>query len=520
MKAREEENKPTAQPEAANTKKKKNNKKSVDKKDEAKTLNLDLNNLDNRRVRLTINSASMADHVLSNDGSKLYYLAAFEKGYDLWETSPRTRETKILAKLGSGPSKLYLSPDGNTIILGSRGRLQKVDTKTGKVTPIVINSDMEINPAGERAYIFDHAWRQVKAKLYDPTLHGIDWQMYHDEYAKFLPYIDNNYDFQILLSELLGELNVSHSGGRYSPKRENAENTASFGLLYDETYQGEGIKVSDVLADGPLDKSGHKVVKGDIITKINDHVISSSDNWNQYLTNLQGKNTLVTFNRNGKTFTETIKPISFGQEQSLMYKRWITKMEQLTDSLSHGQIGYVHIQGMNDASFREMYDKVLGKNIDKKALIVDTRFNGGGWLHNDVNTFLSGKLYLKFSPQGNVLKGGEPLDRWSKPSAMLMSEGNYSDAFITPYVYKENGLGKLIGMPVAGTGTAVWWETQIDPTIVFGIPMVATIGKENRPTENLELEPDIKVELPYSKFLKGEDTQLEAAVKDLLKQIH
>ena len=107
------------------------------------------------------------------------------------------------------------------------------------------------------------------------------------------------------------------------------------------------------------------------------------------------------------------------------------------------------------------------------------------------------------------------MSRWNKPSAVVMSEGNYSDAFIFPYIYKQNGLGKLIGMPVAGTGTAVWWETQIDPTLVFGIPMVATIGKEQRPTENLQVEPDIRVPLPYEDFLTGKDPQLEAAIKAL-----
>ena len=74
-------------------------------------------------------------------------------------------------------------------------------------------------------------------------------------------------------------------------------------------------------------------------------------------------------------------------------------------------------------------------------------------------------------------------------------------------------------MPVPGTGTAVWWETQIDPTMVFGIPMIATYGKENRPTENLQLEPDIRVPLTYEDFLNGKDNQLEAAVKEMLKTI-
>jgi C-terminal processing protease CtpA/Prc len=111
------------------------------------------------------------------------------------------------------------------------------------------------------------------------------------------------------------------------------------------------------------------------------------------------------------------------------------------------------------------------------------------------------------------------MDRWQKPSCVFMGEGNYSDAFIFPYVFKASGAGSLIGKPVPRTGTAVWWETQIDPTIVFGIPMVATIGKENRPTENLQLEPDIRVPLRYEDLLNGKDVQLEAAIREMMKKI-
>jgi C-terminal processing protease CtpA/Prc len=100
-----------------------------------------------------------------------------------------------------------------------------------------------------------------------------------------------------------------------------------------------------------------------------------------------------------------------------------------------------------------------------------------------------------------------------------MSESNYSDAFIFPYAYKNLGIGPLIGKPVPGTGTAVWWETQIDPTLVFGIPMIATIGKEGRPTENLQLNADFDVQLPYDAFINGKDTQIEKAVEEMLKAI-
>jgi len=175
---------------------------------------------------------------------------------------------------------------------------------------------------------------------------------------------------------------------------------------------------------------------------------------------------------------------------------------------------------MNDASFRSAYDEVMGKNREKQALIVDTRFNGGGWLHDDLYNFLSGKAYMNFAPQSHRTKAWEPQTRWTRPSCVLMSESNYSDAHIFPFIYKQDNLGKLIGMPVPGTGTAVWWERQIDPTLVFGIPMVATFGRTgDHPLENTQLEPDIRVPLRYENALTGKDDQLEAAVTEMLKEI-
>ena len=498
-----------------------NKKDSTAKKDSAsKKWTPDFANIDNRKMRLTINSSSISDYAVTPDGSKIYYLAAFEKGYDLWVTEPRTHDTKILAKLSGSPSGISISKDGKSVFLTNNGSLLKIDD-AGKSTPINISAEMVWNASKEREYIFDHAWRQVKAKFYDPTIHGIDWNMFAATYAKFLPHINNNYDFQELLSELLGELNASHTGGRYSPQFVNPDATAALGLLYDETFTGSGLKITEVVTGGPVDKTASKIKAGLIIEKIDGEAVTDKEDWAKLLNRKNSKNTLLSMYdaKNNSHFEEAVKPISFVEESALMYKRWVKLMYDKVDKLSGGKVGYIHVQSMNDGSYRTVVDEVMGRNKNKQALIVDTRFNGGGWLHNDLNTFLSGSSYLGFAPQGNKVSPTEPMDRWQSPSCVLMSEGNYSDAYIFPYVYKANKMGKLIGMPVPGTGTAVWWETQIDPTIVFGIPMVATIGKENRPTENLQLEPDIKVPLNYEDLLNGNDTQLDAAVKEMLKQI-
>ena len=477
--------------------------------------------LDNRKLRLTINSGNISSYLLSSDGEKLFFTARMEKGYDLWMTNPRTKETKLVAKLDGGPAGLDVSKDGKSLFVVSDGKMMKVDAESGKASPVAVSGEMVLKANEERAYIFDHAWRQVVKKFYDPKIGGVDWKKYHDTYAKFLPYINNNYDFQELLSELLGELNASHTGGRYSPQNQNGDVTSSLGMLYDESWDGNGLKVMEVLEGGPIMNAKTKIKKGVIIEKIDGDNVGNEFDWAKLLNRKTGKNVLLSlYNPETKEhWDETTKPITTAEEQNLLYKRWVNNNRKKVDELSGGKVGYVHVQGMNDGSYRNTYEDVLGKAIGKDALIVDTRFNGGGWLHDDLVTFLSGKSYLKFSPQGITPGNGEPQNKWTNPSTVLMSESNYSDAFIFPYAYHQLGIGKLIGMPVAGTGTAVWWEQQIDPTIVFGIPMVATIGKEGRPTENLQLEPDIKVRNDYKSVLSGKDPQLEAAVKEMLEEI-
>ncbi|WP_194972943.1 S41 family peptidase [Aquiflexum lacus] len=502
--------------------KEKDKSQENDKDKVMEPLVLDVENIEDRKLRLTTGSVNLSSFELSPDGDKLFFMASFEDKYDVWSLDTRTKELKSLAKTNSGPGTIKLDKEGKNLFVLANGKISKVETATGKISNVGINAEMVLNSSGEREYIFHHAWRQVKKKFYDPKLHGIDWDMYRANYARFLPHINNNYDFQELLSEILGELNGSHTGGRYSHRPENGDATASLGLFYDETALGAGLKIEEVIPGGPMDKAQSKVKAGHVLEKIDGIEINDAMDWNLLLNRKADKNVLLSLYDPGtkSRYDETVKPIAIGAENALVYKRWVKSMREMVDELSDGKIGYVHVQGMNDGSYRVVFDEVLGRNADKEALIVDTRFNGGGWLHEDLSTFLDGKPYATFRPYGLVSKGGEPRDKWSKPSVVLMSESNYSDAHAFPYAYRAKGIGKLIGMPVPGTSTAVWWEAQIDPTIVFGIPMIAFYGvEEDRPLENLQLEPDIKVATPFEEILYGKDAQIEAAVKALLKEI-
>lgn len=489
----------------------KKDKKSIE------PLKFDLKNRKDMVIRLTPNSSFLTDAYLNKKGEKLYYITPFEKGYDLWEHNLKDKSSKILAK-DVGASMIQVDSAENNILLLSKGTIKKISLNKGETKVVGIKAEFDYQPSAERQYMYDHIWRQIKDKFYVKDLHNVDWDMYHTAYKRFLPHINNNHDFSEMLSEMLGELNASHTGARYF-KPSTSVPTASLGAFYDLQYSGDGLKISEILNMGPLSVADSKVQVGSIITKIDGVVIEKGKDYYPLLAGKAGKKVLLSYKKTDSSAEEElwIKAISLGEQDELLYKRWVEQRREMVDKLSEGRVGYVHVRGMNSSSFREVYSELLGRCRNKESVIIDTRHNGGGWLHDDLVTLLGGKEYQRFEPRGQYI-GSDPYNKWLKPSVVLVCEDNYSNAHGFPWLYKELKVGKVIGAPVPGTMTAVWWESQIDPSIVFGVPQVAVKDMRGNYLENQELAPDIEVYNTPETVLDGKDLQLEKAVKVLLNR--
>ena len=468
-------------------------------------------------VRLTVNSSHLGDAVLSPRGDTLYYQAAFEDGYDLWRHNLLEDKTELVLK-NVGSAEMQADSKFKTLYLLAR-TIKKIDLAKNKVETVSFEAPFDYQPYKERQYLFDHIWRQVKEKFYDSKLHGVDWAGYRKTYERFLPYINNNYDFRDMLSEMLGELNGSHTGARYRPTIANLPRTAHLGVFIDQQYDGDGLRIEEVIKRGPFAERNTGVKAGDIIEKIDGQTIKRGEDYNYMLDGKAGKRTHVTvYNpKDGKRRDIIIKPVSQSALDNLLYKRWVDRNEHLVDSLSKGRLAYVHVKSMNSENFRNVYSELLSdKNRNREGVIVDERGNGGGWLHDDLCTLLSGKEYHRFMPNDKYV-GRDPLNKWVKPSCVLMNEDCYSNGSGFPWVYRELGIGKLIGTPVAGTATSVWWETLMDRTLVFGIPQVGKWDKNNQFMENQELFPDIEVFNTPEDYINGYDRQLETAIREMLK---
>lgn len=494
-------------------------KKDTTKTKEVTPLAIDWDGLNERKARLTIHSSSLGDAVLSKDGEKLYYLARFEKNSNLWSTDLRTKETKMEIPLDGMSGSLTWDKDQKNLYLLSSGRISKINPDSKKRDAITIDGEVKFDSEAERQHMFDHVWLRTKKMFYTPDMHGADWEKIKTQYARYVPHIGNSYEFAEMLSEMLGELNVSHAGARYSRSLPNGDATASLGIFMDYNHKGDGILIREIIAQGPLDKSGINIKPGHIIEKIDGETIAADKDVAIYLNRKADKFTLLEIldPKTGNREQITVKPISQGAEGQLLYKRWVKKNQAEVDSLSKGTLGYVHIAGMNDGQYRNTYEEMMGKYADRKGVIVDTRFNGGGDLVSDLAMFFTGDKFLDYATKDRSV-GYEPTFRWTRPTLAMFNEANYSDGHCFSCGYTDLKIGKTVGMPVPGTCSFAGWEMLPDGTRWGAVPISAK-NKAGEWLENHETKPTFEVKNDPKLIAEGKDQQLEKAIEELLKDV-
>jgi tricorn protease len=496
-------------------------KSKSEKPDDKKVMPLtfDWNGFEERKSRLTIHSSIMGDAVLSKDGEKLYYLARFEKGMNLWSTDLRTKETKQELSLNANSGKLIWDKDQKNLFLLSDGAISKINPEGMKRETIKIAGEMTYDQPAELTHLFEHVWLRTKGMFYTPDMHGVDWEGIRPDYQKYLPHIGNNYEFSEMLSEMIGELNVSHAGARYSRSIPMADATGALGVFFDYKHSGNGIKVTEVIEGGPLDKADIDVKPGMIIEQIDGMMISPDLDFAKLLNRKADRFTLIEVvdpsNNTRKQYT--VKPVSLGEESQLLYKRWVKKNQQEVEKLSGGKLGYVHIPGMSDGPYRNVMEDMLGKYYEKQAVIVDTRFNGGGDLVADLAMFFTGEPFLTYATEDKVV-GGEPTSRWTKPTLAMFNEANYSDGHCFACGYTDLNIGKTVGMPTPGTCSFAGWES-LPNGVRWGAVPISAKNKAGEWLENNETKPQFEVKNMPGKIDRGIDQQLEKAVEELLKDI-
>jgi C-terminal processing protease CtpA/Prc len=482
-------------------------------------LEIEWDNLDQRVARFTIHSSRLSDAVLNKDANKLYYLTRFEEDFDLWETDLRTKETKKTMSLGAGGGSLMWDPKMENLYLLSRGSISKLDLDESEKEAVSISETVLIDHDAVRKESFEHVWLRTSKVFYEPSFHGIDWTQMLNEYRSKVAHVANAYEFTELLSEMLGELNVSHSGAGYRGGIDNGDETASLGIFYDFAHKGNGIKITEIIQGGPLDRAAFDISAGMIIQKIDGVSVSDDMDWARLLNRKANKFVLLELSdsKGANSQQITVKPISTGAERGLLYDRFVKTNEREVIEKSNGQLGYVHIPGMADGPYRDIYNDMMGRFFDKKGMVVDARFNGGGDLVADLAMFFTGEGFLTYATADKVV-GGEPTSRYTKPVISLFNESMYSDGHCYASGYTDLNIGKSVGMPVPGTCSFAGWE-GLPGGGYWGVVPVSAKNKADEWLENNETDPSIIIKNDPDVINTGRDQQLERSIEVLLQDL-
>jgi tricorn protease len=376
--------------------------------------------------------------------------------------------------------------------------------------------------AAERQQVFEEAWRVMKNRYYDAKMHGVNWAMAKDKYESLLPHIADTEELHDVIMEMIGEINSSHTGisggAEPEPGREVAQtHYPGFDLEADPSGY---YKVSWIYRKGPADHDYLKIARGNFILSVNGKELKTTDNYWRSFNLLPGSKFEFTVNSSPKedgAWKLSIDPLNQAAQSNLEYDRWVEARKDTVTQLSKGQIGYLHIKAM-DAPSLAKFQRDLTANLDKKALIIDQRFNGGGGIDQELLAILNQRVKYESTQGRDSVVISRPVQSFYGPMAVLQNERSASDAEMFPEGFRALGLGKIIGVTTMGAVIGTGSFNLLDGS-VLRTPGAGVFGAKGQDLESYGVPPDVWIDNGPADFLAGHDRQVEKAVEVLTGEI-
>jgi C-terminal processing protease CtpA/Prc/tricorn protease-like protein len=513
---------------------------------ETKKITIDFDDIYLRLVQVTQFAGNEDQLVFDQKGEHIYYSIGgsgrqnYQIDRSLYKIKWNGEDKKTVLKGNVFPRQLSLSNKGKHVFaLTQRGKLVRIDTKSDKSKDMKVVSNMKIDYANEREQIFADAWRALNDGFYDPNFHGKDWDALRKKYEPLALKASTHEDFQYIFNLMLGQLNASHMGlsSGDNPKETQDIETGLLGI--EGSNNTQGYTISKVLPNSPAHRDESKLEIGDTIVSVNQQSVLNQ-NFHALLNGQVNTPVLLEVMRGGQKTAEAestteevvIWPVSSLRNE--LYDDWVNERRRLTEKYSNGRLGYLHIRGMNWSSFERFERELMAAGYGKDGIVIDVRYNGGGWTTDYLMAVLNVKQHSYTIPRGAAedlekehrkfkdtypFSERLPLSAWTKPSVAISNENSYSNAEIFSHAYKALGLGKLIGRPTFGAVISTGSYGLVDGSRVR-MPFRGWWVKESG--ENMDFVPavpDIEVFNPPAYKAIGEDPQLERAVEELMKSL-
>ncbi|HEY3740873.1 MAG TPA: S41 family peptidase [Bryobacteraceae bacterium] len=384
---------------------------------------------------------------------------------------------------------------------------------------------MIVDRPAERKQVFEEAWRTMKNRFYDPKMHGVNWAAAQDKYESLLEHIADTEELHNVIMEMIGELNASHTGitgggllpGETAPERMQTR-YPGFALQPDEA--SSLYKVGTILHNGPADKDYIRIAPGNYILAVNERQLKTSDNYWQLFNILPGHKLEFLINSKPSVdgaWTISIDPMTQQAHSNLQYDIWVENHKKMVDTLTNGEIGYLHIRAMDGPSLEKFQEQLIDLR-EKKALIIDQRFNGGGGIDQELLQILNQRKQYQRTRGRDSIDMPRPVQAFYGPMAVLQNERSASDAEMFPDGFRRLGLGKLVGMPTMGAviGTGAYGLLDGSQIRTPGAGVYTSAGDN---MENYGVVPDYIVDNGPADFFSGHDRQIEKAIEVLRSQL-
>ena len=403
----------------------------------------------------------------------------------------------------------------------------KIETKDHEMK--IEGLDMQLDRHAEWKQIYFEAWRQMRDFFFSPTMNGIDWKAMCDKYAALLPFVNHRNDLTYLLGEMIGELNNGHTyvagGERPETPRiklgllgaEVSRDPATRAYRVDRILPGENW---DKHTRSPLTAVGVDVKLGDYILAINGTPVSTLPNLYDALIGTADKQAILRVNsKPTDAGARDVTVVPTDNEAPLFYLAWVQKNIDEVSKKTGGEVGYMHIPDMGRPGLNE-FTKLYFPQIRKKALIVDVRGNGGGFVSPLVIERLRRALVMVGIARNGVPRP-DPNDTFLGPMVTLINEFSASDGDIFPYRFKTLGLGKLIGKRTWGGVVGIRDSLPLVDGGQFFKPEFALYSKDGKEwiIEGHGVDPDIIVDNDPGKEFRGEDQQLDRAIQEIQAEL-
>ncbi|MFH1845465.1 MAG: S41 family peptidase [bacterium] len=434
----------------------------------------------------------------------------------------------------SGINNYHLSADGKKLIYRSGSSYGVVDIQTvasvGDGSVDLSEARIEVTRAEEFLQIFDEAWRIQRDWFYDPDLHGVDWDKIGHKYRRFVASCGVRADLNYLIGEMIGELNAGHTyiyGGDYEDGADPV-NTGLLGVDFAAEAGAGFFRVAHIVPGNPwkpgeispLAMPGCPIEEGDYLIAIDGQQITTADNVYRALFDKSGKMVTLTYNdRPSASDAKTHRVETLGSEYGIRHREWVENNRAAVAEASDGRLGYFHMTDMSRGGLIDFASYYYPQTL-KEGLVIDVRYNGGGFTGDMVIDRLERELWAITTPrEGGTLR--DPERDFHGPFVVLINQDSYSNAEYFSQAIKEKGLAPLIGTRT--WGGAVGIEPHQDMVDGSGTtpPQFGIYGlaRGDWLIEGRGVEPDIEVENTPASVVAGEDLQLEAGIEQLLRTL-